>query len=545
MLRDVAPIIRLHGTGELVVGGLATGDVNYLAAAMDAAGGLAAYDGVGVHTYCPQGWSMDWVRQYADSLFSSYFATGGLPLWVTEAGGVAEPDENLAATYVQTIYAHTWANHRDKVKNILYWVLSDRADGSEYFGLTHADGSPRPAYNTYAALSPDYTGDACSGPGAPPVEHKSIRALRTDRPLTVDSVLANWDLFDTIALTTNSYVAYSVASGGDQDLSARIALAWDASNLYLAALVTDDVHVANQVATDMWRSDSVQVAVDADHDHTAGACDTDGDTQFGLALTDNGPVSTRWVAPAGAPGWQAQVTAWQLVGNQLVVVATIPLAVLGVTSPAPGRTVGFSILLNDDDGSGREGWVEWTPGIGWGQDAAAFGDLVLGGGIGETTNRCTDAAACDGFVPSPACNGTWICNAALRCEWWCTPPDAGSAPVVDAGSPRPVDAGSLPPHDAGSTSSQDTSSTPPPDAGSTAVRDAQLSASDGRTGSAIDAGNQNSLDQSSDYTMTTSCGCRSHGKPALADGLLVWAMVGWHMLLRRRCRRLRCRVEAS
>ncbi len=42
----------------------------------------------------------------------------------------------------------------------------------------------------------------------------------------------------------------------------------------------------------------------------------------------------------------------------------------------PGLTLGFSLLINDNDGQGR-GWIEYMGGIGASKDPNAFGELVL------------------------------------------------------------------------------------------------------------------------------------------------------------------------
>ncbi|MNO01013.1 hypothetical protein D3C81_2210460 [compost metagenome] len=52
------------------------------------------------------------------------------------------------------------------------------------------------------------------------------------------------------------------------------------------------------------------------------------------------------------------------------------LLLAGMT-PAPGSDFGFSLLMNDDDGSGRRGWMEYMSGIGSSKDPDAFGDLLL------------------------------------------------------------------------------------------------------------------------------------------------------------------------
>ena len=39
--------------------------------------------------------------------------------------------------------------------------------------------------------------------------------------------------------------------------------------------------------------------------------------------------------------------------------------------------LGFSLLINDNDGSGRRGWLEMTPGIGWYKNGEEFTRILL------------------------------------------------------------------------------------------------------------------------------------------------------------------------
>ena len=44
-------------------------------------------------------------------------------------------------------------------------------------------------------------------------------------------------------------------------------------------------------------------------------------------------------------------------------------------SPASSRPL--SLLVNENDGDGREGWLQWTPGIGLGKDTSLFATVNL------------------------------------------------------------------------------------------------------------------------------------------------------------------------
>jgi hypothetical protein len=58
-----------------------------------------------------------------------------------------------------------------------------------------------------------------------------------------------------------------------------------------------------------------------------------------------------------------------------------------------GERFGLSFLVNDDDGAGREGWLEWTVGIGAGKDPSAFGQATLVEGPGGGPLECEEDAS--------------------------------------------------------------------------------------------------------------------------------------------------------
>ena len=47
------------------------------------------------------------------------------------------------------------------------------------------------------------------------------------------------------------------------------------------------------------------------------------------------------------------------------------------------KTIGVNVVVNEDDGAGREGWLEWTPGVGLSKDPSLFAAVSLIGGTEE------------------------------------------------------------------------------------------------------------------------------------------------------------------
>ena len=156
---------------------------------------------------------------------------------------------------------------------------------------------------------------------------------------------------------------------GAADLSAEIEFSYDADNLYLSATVTDDQH--HPVAAEsMWSGDSIQIAFSPDG-ATYGA-------EYGLAAGASGPEVWRWNAGTAVEDKDVVTLLTQRIGTITTYEATLPWDAIMASSPVGVQSsLNFSLLINDNDGNGREGYVEWTQGIGLGKHPEKFGALEL------------------------------------------------------------------------------------------------------------------------------------------------------------------------
>jgi hypothetical protein len=157
--------------------------------------------------------------------------------------------------------------------------------------------------------------------------------------------------------------------GGPSDLSGRVWVTWDEQNLYLSATIVDDVHAQPATSEGIWVGDSIQFAV------TPGAPgESTGYYEYGLALTGAGPQAFRWasIGPPVGPvtGAAVQVTRDEQAKRTVYEIA-MPWDQLAPFKPADGL-MSVSMLVNDNDGAVRKGWIEWGSGIGAGKDPALF-----------------------------------------------------------------------------------------------------------------------------------------------------------------------------
>jgi MYXO-CTERM domain-containing protein len=205
--------------------------------------------------------------------------------------------------------------------------------------------------------------------------------------VVVDGDLAEWaDAQFALLTPPGDYVTLNAPAAGVGDASASFALRWDAAALYLAIRVTDEAQV-NPVdtAVNLWQGDSVQAAFDMGANGGTGY-DTTDDYEYGWGIFASTPSHYRWYAPPTAP--VTPTDTFSIVRNNTTSTTgyeiRIPAADLGVTQFAMGRTIRFSLIVNDRDTAtpdggtpGRDGFLQWTPGLGLAKRPLFFGDVLL------------------------------------------------------------------------------------------------------------------------------------------------------------------------
>lgn len=195
------------------------------------------------------------------------------------------------------------------------------------------------------------------------------------RTITVDGRLDDLSGLPAIRLPEDGTVQMS-GYGGAADLSGSLWFTYDEQNLYVSADITDDVQSQPGTGSDIWQGDSLQFAVGsgAPGEQTAWS-------EIGAALTSSGPQLFRWVADgesSGAiPGAQVAITRDEATHRTTYELA-VPWSHLQPIQPAD-RLISLSLLVNDNDGSGRRGWIEWGGGIGGAKDSSLFNPAELTG----------------------------------------------------------------------------------------------------------------------------------------------------------------------
>jgi hypothetical protein len=195
---------------------------------------------------------------------------------------------------------------------------------------------------------------------------------------------------------------------GPADQSSAVAFAWDAENLYIGVVVTDDTHQNGGAG---WDGDSVQLVF-------ANAAQDTVTHLYNYGLSDGGDVILNH--ERGPGGTEASITRDDDTMTTLYELK-FPAASLGLDAFESGLSIGIGACVNDgdtEDGQGgQKGWSGWGPYAAvYGKTASATGLVTL---VGETPAggpTISIANNGDGTVTvtytgtlqaAPAANGPW------------------------------------------------------------------------------------------------------------------------------------------
>ncbi len=388
-------------------------------------------------------------------------------VWITETGYRATPDdsseEDNQATYVTRVLEEQLA--RAWYTNSFFYEIQDcKPDQPECtidgFGLMRAvTGSPgsrtfpddfrlKPAFlalrqfiddhpEIVGTQPPPQCGDGADndGDGRTDLDDRGctgaldddesddpprlrIDAYRTPG-MTLDGDLGDVGPDGWLSLGDEAWHGIEPLTGAG-DLSVRAAVRWAGTDLYFSFEVTDDIQDNDHTAAELWQADSVQLAFDVGANGGDGYDDID-DHEFGFALAGGQALSYRFHGPPGA----TDDFSTAIVRNGATTSYEIRIgssALPGVTH-TPGSLLRFSFVVNDADGAGRLGWIEWTPGIGVSKIPELYGEIEL---LDQTSPADVDDGGADAGGDAGADAGA----------------DAGQDAGLDAGADVGTDSGS-------------------------------------------------------------------------------------------------------
>ncbi len=169
--------------------------------------------------------------------------------------------------------------------------------------------------------------------------------------IKIDGDISEWDDIESISMPTNSGQYHIYNKNVELDNMGDLKLAYDEQYLYVALVVTDNVHLARN-DSNCWLQDSVQMAIGGANDEYGVEINMCRDPETGKggvysAQLDRFDLDAILMTPS-------------LDGNKLTYEVAVPWRIRYSGVP---EYVMFDILINDDDGAGRAYVVELAPGI--------------------------------------------------------------------------------------------------------------------------------------------------------------------------------------
>lgn len=183
-------------------------------------------------------------------------------------------------------------------------------------------------------------------------------------------------------LSTDWHWTTVLNSPTTKPLSAHASVSAHANGLDVLVEVTDPLHVQNETPNRLWYGDSLQIGIDCEDNGLVGS-----NAEFGVALTANGPLVMKYAAaelrgdlpsnwsPVGQPAKFVQCEINRNAGKTLYRLR-FPWSELYPLAYMPGKPVHLSIVVNENDGSGRVGYLEWGNGIGGDKNPSLYGKLI-------------------------------------------------------------------------------------------------------------------------------------------------------------------------
>ena len=207
---------------------------------------------------------------------------------------------------------------------------------------------------------------------------------KMSKPPTIDGVLETGEWNKDMPMVMNSAGQVKQISdwSGTDDLSGNVYCAYDKENFYIAAEVTDDIFCDIDDRDRAYAVDGLQFAF--------ANLNKSGQkkTEYGIAIVNGKPkidryyyigVDTGIVGMLDVKVYEGTELKVTRNGNKTVYEGKFPWEqIYGEKTDISKRSsVYFSVLINENDGFGRAGWIEYCGGIGGSKDPGQYIEVKL------------------------------------------------------------------------------------------------------------------------------------------------------------------------
>jgi hypothetical protein len=218
--------------------------------------------------------------------------------------------------------------------------------------------------------------------GAPmKIVRKSAAAQFTAKPVNINGDLSDWADAKPLYLNQVSQLQEGFSEWkGAKDLSGKIFVKWDNSNLYIAADVNDDAPLKNsKTKNNIWNGDAIELTIGLNPSADPGRDSfVKGDKQIGLGTGDGSKVKPSvwdWTSARAPQG--SRIAVKKRPGGYTLE-ANIPWASIGSLTPAAGMRLGFDCAIDDsDNGKSRTKQIVWNGDYMFYKDPGVWGVLEL------------------------------------------------------------------------------------------------------------------------------------------------------------------------
>lgn len=234
---------------------------------------------------------------------------------------------------------------------------------------------------------------------------ESLGAIYTNTPPTIDGNIdsGEWILNVTGNISEESWhqLIETESYTGADDLSGTVNMMWDKENLYLAVSVKDDVHKQAYTDSGTWKADGLQMGFTAGEKPIGwtsiyAALNDDGTLHPWLAKSEDGTIEKGVISEEFmnlAIKRTGDITVYEMRISWDIIMPRLNITNFGDGTNTSGVEINddtrkeaksgesfrFSVLVNDDDGGGRGGYIEYGTGVSSGA-YRSFSEVTLYGG---------------------------------------------------------------------------------------------------------------------------------------------------------------------
>ena len=177
-----------------------------------------------------------------------------------------------------------------------------------------------------------------------------VTAYYFTSPPSLDGNFSEWS-------SAKIYPAHAIVYGkdnwsGNPDLQGNFQVGWDASNLYLAVSVSDQLYVQMASGGEMYKGDSIEILMDTNQqaDFYVESLSPD-DYQLGISpgnpAPSRSPEAFLWFPSTISGGRSVQIYA-SVTSDGYLIEAAIPWSTFGI-QPQNGQHYGFALSVSDND----------------------------------------------------------------------------------------------------------------------------------------------------------------------------------------------------